>query len=102
MKESVDLGERKPSKLAEANSAAEAAATARAEAAEDVCYASEDAGGNGIPKDEDQAQKWRAILLKAVTEHGVGSWETQVRWALTPWKVVLTRLIAGIARSARR
>lgn len=73
------LDEKEHVALAEADAAAVTAGTARAEAAEKVHYANEEAGGCGVPQDSNQARQWRAILLKAVLEHGVGAWETQVR-----------------------
>lgn len=64
--------------LAEADAAAAATALNRAEAAERVDYADEEAGGNGMPKDRSKARERRAILQKAVLDLGVGGWEAKV------------------------
>lgn len=58
--------------------AAAAAGAARIDAAEEVVYINEVAGGNGVLRDSNQARKFKAFLQQAALDHGVGSWETQV------------------------
>lgn len=73
------LEEKEHIALSEADSAAATAGITRAEAVEKVYCANEDTGGSGVQLDSSQARQWRATLLKAVLEHGVGAWGTQVR-----------------------
>lgn len=65
--------------LTEADAAGTAIAFARAEALERVEYKEEEVGGRGTMQDKQRAREWRALLQKAVLEHGVGRWEAKVR-----------------------
>lgn len=94
LKADGDVKEDKDSMAAAAAEAAAAAAiaVARTEAYESVKYEGEESGGAGIEllNDTKTAREWRAMLQKAVLEHGVGSWQATVRWhdGLVLWCIV--------------